>query len=311
MICEDPFMRGVIPCGCTKCLPCKINRRRLWSFRIFLEALMHKGKSSFVTLTYSEDSVPCDGSLRALDYQLFLKRLRRMCPEVKIRYFLAAEYGEISQRPHFHLALFGLPVDVAGGPSGRSGVVQKAWSVKCSEFGGVGVYKSLGFTHVGTITMDSCQYIAGYITKKYSKGDQWKRKKEFCRMSLKPGIGADAMKVVSRSLLQTGVPLLASADVPGVLRSSGRLWPLGRYLKGKLREALGRGSDTPESVLEEYGKEMSELLRTDESCSETEARFERAAPRKWKKKWKFVDMNRQKVLNAHAKFNLFKKEKKL
>lgn len=309
MICEDPFMKGVIACGCGRCLPCKINRRRLWSHRIMLESLMHKA-SCFVTLTYSEESVPCDGSLRIEDYQKFLKRLRKMVPN-KLRFFLAGEYGEKKNRPHFHLAIFGLDYITAGGPHGISGLVQTAWSKRCGNFMGIPVYKSLGYTTVGTLTFDSAQYIAGYITKKYSKGNLWKKKKEFCRMSLRPGIGATAMEVVAESL--KSIPKLSSvSDVPTVLRNSGKLWPLGRYLRRKCREALGRGGDTPPAILDEYRKKMQDMFREDVGNSTDEKeRYERSLGRRFRNKKKYVDTNAQKVLNMKSKFEIYKSEKKL
>jgi len=69
-------MLGVIPCACGHCLPCKINRRRLWSHRIMLETFMHEA-SSFLTLTYAPEFLPQDLSLKVRDYQLFMKRLRK------------------------------------------------------------------------------------------------------------------------------------------------------------------------------------------------------------------------------------------
>lgn len=47
--------------------------------------------TSFVTLTYDEEHLPPDGSLRKRDLQLYLKRLRRRLP---FRFFAAGEYGE-------------------------------------------------------------------------------------------------------------------------------------------------------------------------------------------------------------------------
>lgn len=46
--------------------------------------------------------------------------------------------------------------------------------------------------------------------------------------------------------------------------------PLGRYLKGKFREALGRSADTPDVVKQEVFKELSELYRQDAAAAAAE-----------------------------------------
>lgn len=49
-------MIGVMPCPCGKCIPCLINRKRLWKHRLILESYCHD-KSAFVTLTYNDDQL--------------------------------------------------------------------------------------------------------------------------------------------------------------------------------------------------------------------------------------------------------------
>ena len=80
-----------------------------------LEATQH-AESTFVTLTYSEQSLPklplVGGLLPTLqrkDVVGFLKRLRTNVSPVKFRFFGCGEYGEQTERPHYHLLLFGLP----------------------------------------------------------------------------------------------------------------------------------------------------------------------------------------------------------
>ena len=81
--------------------------------RILLEQLLHE-YSSFITLTYSEDSSPDDGSLRPCDLQKWLKRIRRSVVPAKLRFFGVGEYGDKFARPHYHVALFGYPSCVGG-----------------------------------------------------------------------------------------------------------------------------------------------------------------------------------------------------
>lgn len=179
-----------LPCG--QCVGCRLERSRRWAMRCMHESQMHDA-SSFVTLTYSEDKCPL--SLRYRDWQLFMKRLRKVFP--KARFYMCGEYGETTQRPHYHGILFGvffadrtLHAENGGYPLYQSAILDRLWG--------------LGFATVGDVTFESAAYTARYIMKKVT-GDaaieHYKRVHvytgeivevvpEFSRMSLKPGIGA-------------------------------------------------------------------------------------------------------------------------
>lgn len=226
-------------------MPCRINKRRIWSHRIVLEAAKHHG-SCFVTLTYSDEFVPADGSLKPEHTTLWLKRLREAVKPVKLRFFLVGEYGEQTCRPHYHVALFGL------NPFEAEEVVHKCWG--------------MGHTMCGTLEWNSAQYVAGYVTKKMTSWDDVRlkgRHPEFSRMSLKPGIGADAMVDVAKALTDSRYGAAAIADkgdVPETLHSHGKNLPLGRYLRRKLREEVGFDEvGFPEKPKEALLAEMSAL----------------------------------------------------
>lgn len=102
---DDPKMHVVIPCG--QCIACRVRRAQEWSARLWLEWRMSRAPSCFLTLTYDDDHLPSDRSLRVEDYQLFLKRLRKLLEPLKIRYYCAGEYGSQLERPHYHLLIFG------------------------------------------------------------------------------------------------------------------------------------------------------------------------------------------------------------
>jgi len=82
------------------------------------------------------------------------------------------------------------------------------------------------------------------------------RHPEFARMSLRPGIGADFIPEVASSLMQHEID---TEDVPNVLRHGRAVYPLGRYLKGKLREHLGREKEVPTSVKNKMDQEMQPM----------------------------------------------------
>lgn len=198
-----------------------------------LEAMTHE-QCCFVTLTYDDEHLPEGGNLNHGDVQLWLKRLRESVPE-KLRYYLAGEYGDNTLRPHYHVALYGIGID-------GSDIINRSWG--------------LGFVTVGDLNVRSASYVVGYVTKKFLSGKdkKWEKlglKKEYQRMSLRPGIGAYAMtKVASvikglpqpqKQQLQTGY----QGDVPTALKQGGSSLMLGRYLRGRLRHEMGLPKDTP------------------------------------------------------------------
>ena len=93
-----------LPCG--QCIGCRLDRSLSWAIRCTHESQLH-AQNSFITLTYSEDHLPWDGSLVKSHMQDFFKRLRHYCKPQKIRYYMCGEYGENLSRPHYHACLFG------------------------------------------------------------------------------------------------------------------------------------------------------------------------------------------------------------
>lgn len=63
-----------LPCG--QCHGCRIRRSTEWAIRCIHEAQMHD-HNCVVTLTYDDQHLPQDYSLRHYDVQCFIKRLRR------------------------------------------------------------------------------------------------------------------------------------------------------------------------------------------------------------------------------------------
>lgn len=245
MLCKTPVIFGLMPVGCGQCLPCRINRRRIWTHRILLESYKH-GDSSFVTLTYDERNVPKGGNLEPKHTQDFFKRLRRSIEPRKIRYFLCGEYGENTQRPHYHAAVFGIGINEAD-------VIEKAWQK--------------GFTVVGDLTRGSAQYIAGYVTKKWTRKDEPKlngRHPEFARMSRRPGIGALAVPDIKAVLdSEFGKQLVdKEGDVPFSLAHGRRSIPLGRYLRCKLREGYDNSDKMKEDTRWKFMDEMKLLYES-------------------------------------------------
>lgn len=254
---------------------------------MLLESMKHGG-SSFVTLTYNKENIPDGQTLYPKHTQDWLKRLRLRFPH-KIRYYLVGEYGERTQRPHYHAALFGL------GPE-HSEIIGQTWPH--------------GHTYTGDLTAQSAQYVAGYVTKKMtSKTDPRLngRHPEFARMSLRPGIGALAINDIANALLSDhgGESLILNNDVPLSLNQGRKKMPLGRYLREKLRVYLGFPENIKKENLEKHKEEMrllfKDLLNGEELPSNSLFKSEVL-------KKMLLQENHQKVLNLETKQNIFSKK---
>ncbi len=150
----------------------------------------------FLTLTYNERKIPENGSLNPTHLQSFFKALRREQSKKPISYFACGEYGEKTDRPHYHAVLYGVDLldkyltpSPNDRPIWRSRTLEKHWRYGHSEF--------------STVNPATASYVAGYVTKKVNKkvnpnhytrldpetGEIIDLQKEFSRMSLKPAIG--------------------------------------------------------------------------------------------------------------------------
>lgn len=102
-----------LPCG--KCLHCRINRTREWAIRASHEAALYPAdQNHFVLLTYNDENLPADGGLNKIHVKKFLDRLRADAAWKGIkspRTFGCGEYGSKTSRPHYHINIFGLPLD--------------------------------------------------------------------------------------------------------------------------------------------------------------------------------------------------------
>ena len=237
----------------------------------------------FVTLTYDEQNLPRDDKGRGIlvkkDLQDWLKRFRAAIDPVKIRFYGVGEYGDKNWRPHFHVLLFG--VSPLCGP-----IVDRTWAK--------------GLVDIGTVTHDSASYVAGYTVKKMTASDDIRlegRPPEFCRMSLRPGIGHDAMWEVASTLLEH---VHDDRDVPESLNHGKKNMPLGRYLRRKLRAFTGREQNSrPEDQIAR-SEEMRALWSTYEGLKmevKTSLKFSEY----------LSSLDDQRLLNINAHSEIFKK----
>lgn len=244
MICRKPYTLGyALPVGCGQCIPCRINRRRVWASRQVLESRCHDA-NTFLTLTYDEENMPEDGSLDPLHLRYFFDRLRKRLGYSSFRYLAVGEYGDQTWRPHYHVNLFGIGPELAE-------VYQETWA--------------RGFTYAGDFNWNTATYVSGYVVKKMTKPDDWRldgRYPEFARMSRDPGLGAPAIDVLLQSTNEyRGWDGLVMGSSPGSVKASGKTLSLGRYLSNRFRDRAGFTPEYLEQLKQEWiNAKTAELL---------------------------------------------------
>jgi len=304
MLCKNPFIKGTGEAyGCGQCLPCRLNRRRIWTHRIMLEAAQY-ADNCFVTLTYDNERMPANGSVEPVECQLWLKRLRDRISPLKVRYFLVGEYGDQTQRPHYHAALFGFP-NCSYGQTRRFRNSDRPCCGVCEI-----VRTTWGKGHIGlgTLEPESAAYIAGYVTKKMTSPDDPRlhgRHPEFARMSLRPGLGGDAVHEIASETLRF---LENMGDVPTALRHGKTIWPLGRYLTRRLRQLTGRPLNAPPITLAKMEAKVHHLRETSKAITSAPgmARFRNAAF-----KSAVIQENKGRIAQLETRNRIYKGKKSL
>lgn len=216
-----------VPCG--KCPACLQNRSNSWLIRLVEESKICQ-TAYFVTLTYSEDSVPVTQTgLRTLqksDFQNFVKRLRKSSSNIletrcipgtqwsvsclgSIRYYCAGEYGDKFKRPHYHAIIF----------NAKPENIERSWSLALEAIGDVDIAPNSEATMAYTL-----KYLhKGRIIPAF-KGDD--RLPEFSLMS--KGLGVSYLSPEMVAYHQADKTRFY-ATLPGGVKT-----PLPRYLKQKI-----------------------------------------------------------------------------
>lgn len=169
---RKPVTAGAEPIllPCQECLGCRTSKAQEWALRCTLELQRHE-HAAFITLTYSDRYLP--PTLQKRDLVLWLKRFRKALadesrlprghhgprlPARSIRFFASGEYGETTQRPHYHALVFGAR------ESDRT-TVDRTWSSRNRR---TGAREPIGRTAVDKVTPARVAYVAGYTQKKLS-----------------------------------------------------------------------------------------------------------------------------------------------
>lgn len=167
---RDPMNNNnTIPTDCGRCPECIKKRTSQWSFRLRQEAKVSTS-AYFITLTYDTDHVPFTPTGYMTLYPdhvtKWLKILRKLHPDVTLKYYYVGEYGSQNWRPHYHMMIY----------NAKAELIEKSWQY--------------GKVHYGQITGASIAYCLKYMIKDgripAHKNDN--RLPEFGRMSKGLGI---------------------------------------------------------------------------------------------------------------------------
>lgn len=186
-------------------MACLQKRRNEWAFRLKQELKIAES-AYFVTLTYDDENLPLYNlrtksffpkkyipaepftvSLKKMDVQLFLKRLRHDLIEfevnptkklsgLKFKYFIVGEYGTETKRPHYHCLFFNI------------NSLQKVDELLLKNW-------KHGHIHVGSVTSKSISYTAKYVINKAIQEED--RQSPFAIMSKRPAIGSNYLNTHS------------------------------------------------------------------------------------------------------------------
>lgn len=163
-----------LPCG--NCLGCRTARAQAWALRCQLELQEHRN-AIFTTITYADEHKPL--TLDKAHLSAFVKKLRKTASD-RLRFFASGEYGETTNRPHYHAIIYGLS-------EREIPQLEAAWQK--------------GHIDADKATPANIAYTAGYCSKKIgyrrlshervdaNTGEVYQWQPPFIQMSRNPGIG--------------------------------------------------------------------------------------------------------------------------
>lgn len=196
---------SLVPCG--TCMACRVNKKTFWTNRIAYDVMYYNRLgfgSTFAGLSIDDNHLNSCRSVVKEDLQKVIKRLRFHSP-IKFKHFSIGEYGDDSQRPHYHSILIGLPTEIS------KEVLRKSWDY--------------GFTTAEPVTSGRIRYVVDYLdcTSKESKDT-------FERLGVTPPFNLHS-KGIGTSLFESQLDFILTT---GHYLSKGKLQPLTPYWLDKL-----------------------------------------------------------------------------
>ncbi|AXH77025.1 MAG: replication initiator protein [Microviridae sp.] len=229
-----------VPVPCGKCPNCRKRYASGWSFRLMQEE-KRSINAHFITLTYCSKNVPISNAgymtLDKTHVQKYMKKVRWNHEQkygkniLPIRYFAVGEYGGKTNRPHYHLIMYNVDIDL----------LQPSW-----EHGGI---------HYGKVSEASIGYTLKYCMKpgKIPMHARDDRLPEFRLMSQRLG----------DNYLTPGNIKWHIADVTGrayCVTADGKKLTMPRYYKDKVYDQVER-KRLAHYYATEMTKKTDELIR--------------------------------------------------
>lgn len=282
------------------------------STRLELEMAAHL-HSTFVTLTYADapqmqgpllpGQVRPGPTLIRKDLSDWLKRLRERYHRenensLPLRFFACGEYGDVNQRPHYHVILFGYK----GCRYGRSRYEDGRTLDCCYSCDLVRDTWDRGIVQCEPVAGAHLRYIAGYVLKKMtSKHDRRLagRAPEFSGGSLRQGgMGIGAVPELARRSLKQNYDVISQVPL-----HNGKRGNIGRYLKRKIRQHLDPSSDgsAPDYVQKDAEAKMLPLLK---AARQDKENFTLKKQIQERSKTAIASMKYRETLNSRKKGNL-------
>lgn len=193
-----------------------------------MQELRNASSAHFITFTYDDDNLPTDNNLSKKHFQDFMKRLRKEQKKIsddKIRYYAVGEYGEKTNRPHYHAIIFNL----------KSSVL-----IKIDK-----IWKN-GQTLTGSATQSSIHYVTKYMIKINQVPG---RTKQFSLMSRRPYLGANYVNPQTKRYH-------LNVDPHSITHMDGHKLPIPKIYKEKFFGTLKRQLNAQEALKQAVEAEL-------------------------------------------------------
>lgn len=202
---EDFFLD--VPCG--KCINCLKSRSNAWSLRLSYEYFYLSSEarqnSFFLTLTIKPEYYENISKQPHKYIRLFLDRCRKMCGHMP-RHFIQNDFGETTNRYHFHAIFFDVPFDI--------NELERLWKY--------------GFVNYSPLTLSRIMYACKYTSKSV---DELVLPPHFQPITfVSPGLG----KAYADDDYNHRLHRLDNSPVPLMHSINDNIQAMPRYLRGKI-----------------------------------------------------------------------------